>query len=225
MKATKWSEQKEAVVELTKLAATKRRASGDFTEVCQTLKKLVKDVNMAVSVEAIQAIGNLARGLRAHFSGSSRVLLPVLLEKLNEKKPSLTDALTRTLQAMYKSGCLNMVDIVEDVKTAVKNKVPLVRSLTLNWVTFCFKTSTKSIIQKVHKDYVPICMECLNDGTPEVRDAAFSAFVAISKSVGMKPLERSLEKLDDIRRKKLNDMIGSSGSGLVALCIEVTRKH
>lgn len=34
---------------------------------------------MAVAVEAIQAIGNLARGLRSHFSGSSRSLLPVLL--------------------------------------------------------------------------------------------------------------------------------------------------
>jgi len=36
-------------------------------------------VNIAVAVEAIQAIGNLARGLRSHFSGSSRFLLPVLL--------------------------------------------------------------------------------------------------------------------------------------------------
>lgn len=34
---------------------------------------------MAVAVEAIQAIGNLARGLRTHFSASSRFLLPVLL--------------------------------------------------------------------------------------------------------------------------------------------------
>lgn len=33
------------------------------------------------------------------------------------------------------------------------------------------------------------------------------------QSVGMRPLERSLEKLDDVRRKKLNDMIGGSGSG------------
>lgn len=41
--------------------------------------QLVTDVNLAVSVEAIQAIGNLARGLRAHFSGSSRFLLPILL--------------------------------------------------------------------------------------------------------------------------------------------------
>lgn len=41
--------------------------------------QLITDVNIAVAVEAIQAIGNLARGLRTHFSGSSRFLLPVLL--------------------------------------------------------------------------------------------------------------------------------------------------
>ncbi|PPR93760.1 hypothetical protein GOBAR_AA26907 [Gossypium barbadense] len=178
-KATKWSERKEAVAELTKLASTKKIAPGDFTEVCRTLKKLVTDVNIAVAVEAIQAIGNLARGLRTHFSGSSRFLLPVLL-----------------------------------VKTASKNKVPLVRSLTLNWVTFCIETSNKAVVLKVHKDYVPICMECLNDGTPDVRDAAFSALTAVAKSVGMRPLERSLEKLDDVRKKKLSEMIAGSGSSV-----------
>lgn len=211
VKATKWSERKDAVAELTKLASTKRIAPGDFTEVCRTLKKLITDVNIAVAVEAIQAIGNLARGLRTHFSGSSRFLLPVLLEKLKEKKPTVAESLTQTLQAMHKAGCLNLVDVVEDVKTSVKNKVPLVRSLTLNWVTFCVETSSKAVVLKVHKDYVPICMECLNDGTPEVRDAAFSVLAAIAKSVGMRPLERSIEKLDDVRRNKLSEMIVGSG--------------
>nr|XP_016493302.1 PREDICTED: LOW QUALITY PROTEIN: protein MOR1-like [Nicotiana tabacum] len=216
VKAAKWSERKEAVAELTKLASTKKIAPGDFAEICRTLKKLITDVNIAVAVEAIQAIGNLARGLRTHFSGSSRFLLPVLLEKLKEKKPTLTDALTQTLQAMHKSGCLILTDIVEDVKTATKNKVPLVRSLTLNWVTFCIETSNKAVILKAHKEYVPICMESLNDGTPEVRDAAFSALAAVAKSVGMRPLEKSLEKLDDVRKKKLSEMIGGSGGDPVS---------
>ncbi|KAJ0083103.1 hypothetical protein Patl1_11638 [Pistacia atlantica] len=228
VKATKWLERKEAVAELTKLASTKKIAPGDFSEVCRTLKKLITDVNIAVAVEAIQAIGNLARGLRTHFSASSRFLLPVLLEKLKEKKPTMAEALTQTLQAMHKAGCLNLVDIVEgsslmvmkciavsgNVKTALKNKVPLVRSMTLNWVTFCIETSNKATILKAHKDYVPICMESLNDGTPEVRDATFSALAAIAKSVGMRPLERSLEKLDDVRRKKLSEMITSSEGGV-----------
>ncbi|KAF2304599.1 hypothetical protein GH714_034662 [Hevea brasiliensis] len=39
--AAKWSERKEAVAELTKLASTKRIAPGDFSEVCRTLKKSV----------------------------------------------------------------------------------------------------------------------------------------------------------------------------------------
>ncbi|XP_051126055.1 protein MOR1 [Andrographis paniculata] len=215
VKATKWSERKEAVAELTKLASTKKISPGDFTEVCRTLKKLITDVNIAVAVEAIQALGNLAKGLRNHFSNNSRFLLPILLEKLKEKKPALSEALTQTLQAMYQSGCLNLADIVEDVKTAVKNKVPLVRSSTLNWVTFCIETSNKAAILKVHKEYVPIFMESLNDGTPEVRDAAFSALAAIAKMVGMRPLERSLEKLDDVRKKKLSEMIGTGDSSAV----------
>ncbi|XP_030501209.2 protein MOR1 [Cannabis sativa] len=213
LKATKWSERKEAVAELTKLASTKKIAPGDFSEICRSLKKLVTDVNIAVAVEAIQAIGNLARGLRTNFSASSRFLLPVLLEKLKEKKPTSTEALNQSLQAMHTAGCLSLADIVEDIKTAVKNKVPLVRSSTLNWVTFCIETSNKAVILKVHKDYVPILMECLNDGTPDVRDAAFSALSAIAKLVGMRPLERSLEKLDDVRRKKLSEMIAGSEGG------------
>ncbi|XP_075482197.1 protein MOR1 isoform X2 [Primulina tabacum] len=210
VKAAKWSERKEAVAELTKLASTKRIAPGDFSEVCRTLKKIITDVNIAVAVEAVQALGNLSRGLRTHFSSNSRVLLPILLEKLKEKKPTLVEALTLTLQAMHQSGCLNLTDIVEDVKTAVKNKVPHVRSLTLNWVTYCIETSNRAAILKAHKEYVPICMECLNDGTPEVRDAAFSALASIAKMVGMRPLEKSLEKLDDVRKKKLAEMIGGS---------------
>ncbi|CAN6462652.1 unnamed protein product [Victoria cruziana] len=217
VKAAKWSERRDAVAELTKLASTKKISPGDFAEVSRTLKKLITDVNIAVATEAIQAIGNLAKGLRNHFAGNSRLVLPVLLEKLKEKKPVLTEALTQTLQAMHKSGCLTLADVLEDVKVAVKNKVPLVRSLSLNWVTFCIETSNRQTVLKVQKDYVLICMECLNDGTPEVRDASFAALAAIAKSVGMKPLERSLEKLDEVRKKKLSEMIGNISDGNLAV--------
>ncbi|KAH9313332.1 hypothetical protein KI387_028367, partial [Taxus chinensis] len=39
VKATKWSERRDAVAELAKLASAKRIAPGDFSEVCRTLKK------------------------------------------------------------------------------------------------------------------------------------------------------------------------------------------
>ncbi|RWW13452.1 hypothetical protein GW17_00022825, partial [Ensete ventricosum] len=40
MKAAKWSERRDAVAELAKLASTKRIAPGDFSEICRTLKKV-----------------------------------------------------------------------------------------------------------------------------------------------------------------------------------------
>ncbi|KAI7736261.1 hypothetical protein M8C21_022711, partial [Ambrosia artemisiifolia] len=199
VKATKWSERKEAVAELTKFASTKRIAPGDFTEICRTLKKLLVEKLKEKKPTMTEALTN--------------TLQLIQKEKLKEKKPTMTEALTNTLQAIHKAGCVTLADIVEDVKVAVKNKVPLVRSLTLNWITHCIETSNKAVVLKVHKDYVPICMECLNDGTPEVRDAAFSVLAAIAKSVGMRPLEKSLEKLDDVRRKKLSEMIGVPGGG------------
>ena len=94
------------------------------------------------------------------------------------------------------------------MKSAIKNKVPLVRSLTLNWVTYCIETSSKAAVLKLHKDYVAIFMEYLNDGTQDVRDATFSALVVVEKLVGMRPLERSLENIDELRRKNLSEMIG-----------------
>ncbi|URD81257.1 CLASP N terminal [Musa troglodytarum] len=71
-----------------------------------------------------------------------------------------------------------------------------------------WKTNTVSY---VFLDVLGIRILSLNDGTPEVRDAAFAALAAMAKMVGMRPLERSLEKLDDVKKKKLSDMIGSSG--------------
>ncbi|XP_024396661.1 protein MOR1 [Physcomitrium patens] len=212
VKATKWSERRDAVAELTKLASVKKIANGDFSEVSRILKKLVSDVNIAVAVEAVQAIGNLASGLRKDFNSGSKLLLPVLLDKLKEKKQVMVDALTTTLNAMHKGGCIQLQDVIEDVKLATKNKVPLVRSSCLTWVATCIETSNKPTVLKLHKEYIPILMECLNDSSPEVRDAAFLALAAFAKVVGMKVLERPLEKLDEVRKKKLVELCGVESS-------------
>lgn len=52
----------------------------DLSDLCDCFcLQLITDVNIAVAVEAVQAIGNLASGLRTNFSASSRFMLPTLL--------------------------------------------------------------------------------------------------------------------------------------------------
>jgi cytoskeleton-associated protein 5 len=147
------------VAELTKLASARRLCTGDYTEVSRCLKKLVGDVNLAVAVEAVQAIGNLASGLRKDFTAGARLLLPVLLDKLKEKKQVMVEALTLTLNELHKNGCILLTEVVEEVKVATKNKVPLVRASCLTWVANSIESSNKATVLKLHKDYVPISME------------------------------------------------------------------
>ncbi|GKD98893.1 MOR1-like protein, partial [Tanacetum coccineum] len=99
------------------------------------------------------------------------------------------------------------------VKAAVKSEDPHVCSRTLSWLVYCIESSSKAVILNVLKDHDRICLECLNDGTAEVRATAFSVLVAIEKSVGIGLSDMPLEKLDNIRRKKLSEMIGFSGGG------------
>ncbi|PON57811.1 Armadillo-type fold containing protein [Trema orientale] len=179
VEATKGSEveQKDVVAELTKLASAERISPGDFT-------RLIADGNNIVALEALEAVGNLAWGLRTHFSGSS-LLLPVLFEKYKEEEPVLTGALNQSLDAIREARCLSLTDIVEGN----------------------IELSDRAIILKVRKDYAPIFMECLNDGIPEVREAAFFALGEMVKLVGFKVLESSLVGLDDERRHQLIEMI------------------
>lgn len=70
--------------------------------------QLITDVNIAVAVEAIQAIGNLAKGLRTHFSGSSRFLLPGLLVSLFAYVLSLGNE--EACASKLKSECFNFTN-------------------------------------------------------------------------------------------------------------------
>ncbi|KAE9452481.1 hypothetical protein C3L33_15614, partial [Rhododendron williamsianum] len=193
--------------ELTKLASTKRIAPGDFTEIWQTLKKMTglffigfgdsystwlpaqEALTMlaTVAVEAIQAIGNLARGIPVYKDrgvGVVAVAAAVVAWWLSN------DGSADLIVEWWLVVLLCRVDMVKGRRGGDCNKVLGVagQSGVINWW------------RGGHDD----CSieACLNDGTPEVRDAAFSALAAVAKLVGMRPLEKSLEKLDDVRKKE-----------------------
>ena len=44
---------------------------------------------------------------------TSFALVYVKQEKLKEKKPTMSEALTQTLEAMHKSGCIALLDVIE----------------------------------------------------------------------------------------------------------------
>ena len=45
------------------------------------------------------------------------------------------------------------------MRVAVKHKVASVRSETLSWLAFCLEHSTKDVVVKVFKEYMPLFVE------------------------------------------------------------------
>lgn len=68
---------------------------------------------MVVS-KAAKAIGLLGAGLRTGFSSQAKVLLPVLLEKLKEKKLAVAAALNEALDILGEQ-CFTLLDVMEDI--------------------------------------------------------------------------------------------------------------
>ncbi|KAK4277302.1 hypothetical protein QN277_015318 [Acacia crassicarpa] len=100
-----------------------------------------------------------------------------------------------------------------NVKTVSKNKVPLVRSLTLTWVTFCIDTSNKSVVLTLQKDYVPICMErydIVNQSIP-CRNLMGKNFMEINPylvvSLSLYQLIRTTAKEELSRRRAMYQLI------------------
>ncbi|XVE97195.1 hypothetical protein REPUB_Repub03eG0000300 [Reevesia pubescens] len=80
---------------------------------------LVTDLHMAVAVEAIQAIGNLARGLRTHFSGSLHFLLLILLvqQQVIKVVTYLASSATRFPKKCVVLCLFGISERVADIKT------------------------------------------------------------------------------------------------------------
>ncbi|GJV87136.1 hypothetical protein Tco_1531074 [Tanacetum coccineum] len=132
------------------------------------------------------------------------------LKKVDEK----LDATKRKLQEPYQQAGNGGVQkrLAEQLEESQEGKKMLEGLYAL------LKTAIEVELFLSQKSYNS---HCLNDGTTEVTDVSFPVLVATAKSVDMGHLNMSLEKLDDVGRKKLSEMIGVSRGSDCNLPIDI----
>ena len=116
-------------------------------------------------------------------------VLPTLLEKLKERKPSTVDVLQSTLDAMY--GCGPLSDILEPVSSAATHKNPAVKGGSVRFLGRCIAKSstTSSPLQAADvKVIAALLVQLMSDGAGDVRDAAASSMGILLRVVGERPL-------------------------------------
>ena len=201
--STKWKDRKEALDALYAALDVPRIKDGDFHEIVRGLAKCMKDANVAVVTEAARCIEILAKGLRQSFGKHRAVVTQPIMERLKEKKASVSDALGAALDAVF--GSTGLGECLEDIITFLGNKNPQVKEGTMKFLIRCLritkvapsKTETTTICESGKK--------LLSESSPALRDGGAEILGTVMKIIGERAMTPYLDGLDDIRKTKIKE--------------------
>ncbi|KAG6818143.1 hypothetical protein H0H87_000048 [Tephrocybe sp. NHM501043] len=206
LKSSKWKERKEALDELlTLLASTPRmKDAPELGELAKSLASRVSgDANINCVMVASSCIEELAKGLMTAFGKYREGVVPLMLERLKERKATVTDAIGNALDAVFATTTLS--DVIPDLEPAMKSKNPQVKEGTLKFFSRCLATSPSPIPPVQVKPISDLLANLLEDGFEGARNEAATCLGTLMKMVGERPLTAVMDALADVRKAKVKE--------------------
>ena len=116
------------------------------------------------------------------------------------------------LHLAYDSGRLNcllvqtsLANIIPDLDGALKSKNPQVKEGTLRFLGRCFTLATSPIQPAQVKPMAESLAVLLEDGFEGARNEAATCFGCLMKMVGERPLNATMDTLQDMRKAKVKE--------------------
>lgn len=110
--SSKWKERKEVLDELaTLLSSTPRiKDSPELAEVAKSLAtRIASDANINCVMVAAACMEGLANGMMSSFAKYREAVVPLMLERMKERKVNVTDSIGGALDAVFSTvGCLRL---------------------------------------------------------------------------------------------------------------------
>lgn len=104
LKSSKWKERKTALDELATLFSSTPRIkdSGELSELTKSLASCIaKDANINCVIVAANCLEELAKAMMETFGKYREAVVPLMLERLKERKANVTDAIGAALDAVF----------------------------------------------------------------------------------------------------------------------------
>lgn len=104
LSSSKWKERKEAMDDFVSVlkATPKIKEAQEYLDLAKTLAATIpKDSNINCVISAANCIEGMALGLGPFFGRSRETIVPLMLERLKERKVSVTDAIGAALDAVF----------------------------------------------------------------------------------------------------------------------------
>ncbi|KAF2116395.1 armadillo-type protein [Lophiotrema nucula] len=200
--SSKWKDRKEALEDVQKLLDTPKIAEGPFDELLRAFAKSMKDANIAVVSTAANCVELLAKGLRRSFAKYRSTIMNPMMERLKEKKQSVTDAIGGALDAVFASTSLQ--DCLEEILEFLKHKNPQVKLESTRFLIRCLKTTREAPSQADVKSIADAATKLLTESQEVQRSAGAEVLGTLWKIMGDR-MGPHLNDLDEIRKTKIKE--------------------
>ncbi|EJD44042.1 ARM repeat-containing protein [Auricularia subglabra TFB-10046 SS5] len=203
--SSKWKERKEALDDLLAVLqkAVRIRDAPELGDTIKALAGKMTDVNINCVITAANCLEALAKGLMDAFAKHKEVVIPPMLDRMKERKATVTDALGTALDAIFATTTIS--DILELFLPPLTNKSPQVKEGTVKFIHRCLMNATKPPAPPQVKPLADALATLLSDSTEGVRDVAAQAMGCLMKIVGERAMNPILEPLDDLRKAKVKE--------------------
>ncbi|PGH02707.1 hypothetical protein AJ80_08804 [Polytolypa hystricis UAMH7299] len=206
--STKWKDRKEALDALFALANVPKIKEAPFDEIMRGLAKSMKDANVAVVTVAANTIEVLAKGLRRGFAKYRSTVMGPIMERLKEKKQSVSEALGAALDAVFASTDLS--DCLEDIFEYLKHKNPQVKQETVKFLIRCLRM-TRDVPSKAEvKSIAEAATKLLTESSEVIRSGAAEILGTLMKILGERAMNPYLDGLDEIRKTKIKEFFDTA---------------
>jgi cytoskeleton-associated protein 5 len=103
LSSSKWKDRKEALDEVAGLLmrAVRIKDSPELSSLCKDLAGRMSDANINCVIVAANCIEALAKGLSSNFAKYKDTVMRPMLERLKERKQSVSDAIGNALDALF----------------------------------------------------------------------------------------------------------------------------
>ncbi|RDL40798.1 ARM repeat-containing protein [Venustampulla echinocandica] len=201
--SSKWKERKDALEGLFGILNVPKIKDGDFNEIVRGLAKCMKDANIAVVTQAAQCIEVLAKGLRKPFGKYRSVLMSPIMERLKEKKASVSDALGAALDAVFIATSLS--ECLEETLESLKHKNPQVKEGTMKFLVRCLRTTREAPAKPEVASISEAAKKLLSESSEVLRSGGAEVLGTVMKIMGERAMGPYLEGLDEIRKTKIKE--------------------
>ncbi|CAE6995774.1 hypothetical protein P3342_000201 [Pyrenophora teres f. teres] len=206
--SSKWKDRKETLDEVQKALDHPRIAEGPFDELIRGFAKSMKDANIAVVITAANCVELLAKGLKKSFQKYRKDVMNAMMERLKEKKATVTDAIGAALDASFASTSFQ--DCLEEILEFLKHKNPQVKLESSKFLIRCLKNTREAPNPEQAKAIAEASTKLLTESQEVQRSAGAETLGTLWKIMGDRIMNAHLDGLDEIRKTKIKEFFDAA---------------